>query len=389
MGWRFRKTFRILPGVRLNVSKTGISTSIGASPFTVNIGPRGVHSTAGIPGTGISIRERLDQPTSSRSFRPPSPAPIEPQPTFPAPSSTPPTADLGEEIRSAGTDVMTSAGLAEFRNLLVQAGKECLTLTAEIADMTLLANAARTHQQKWERGFLLKRVRKGHFAQLCEHADTTRAQLQELQEQHELARLSTEIAVDKDIAVSYSRVCDAFAAMTQSKRIWDTLSRKTTNRVAERTAASESITREPVTFRRGQSDILSCEWAVPCLENRSGGDMYLYPAFVLYRVTKDTFAVIDVQDVTVEYVPSQFIEREAIPTDSPIVGHTWLKVNKDGSPDKRFNGNIQIPIVKYGTLKLRSGTGLNEEYMLSNAAMCEDFAKAWSAFRRSFAPSLS
>jgi hypothetical protein len=140
-----------------------------------------------------------------------------------------------------------------------------------------------------------------------------------------------------------------------------------------------------VTFQRGQSDILTCEWAVPCLANRAGGDVYLYPAFVLYRVTRDTFAVIDVQDVTVEFVPSRFIERETIPADSPTVGHTWLKVNKDGRPDKRFKGNRQIPIVQYGTLKLRSGTGLNEEFMVSSASLFEKFAKAWIDFRKSLA----
>jgi hypothetical protein len=33
MGWRFRKSFSPLPGVRLNFSPRGISTSVGAGPF--------------------------------------------------------------------------------------------------------------------------------------------------------------------------------------------------------------------------------------------------------------------------------------------------------------------------------------------------------------------
>jgi hypothetical protein len=393
MSWRFRKSFKVLPGVRLNVSKSGITTSIGGAPFTINIGSRGVQGTASIPGTGASMRHRFAQPTTTSKIAPgrvPT-ASAPPSPTSgpvlsPPPAVRPTSADLGEEIRSAGTDMMTSAGLAEFRNLLLQAGKECVALTGEIATVTPRTAVARSRQQRWEHGFLFKRLRKARFAQINEEAETTEAQLDELREQLRLARLTTEIAVEPDIAASYSRLCDTFAAMTQSKRIWDTVTRKATNRVVERTAASESITREPVNFTRGQSDVLSCEWAVPCLENRSGGDMYLYPAFVLYRVTKDSFAVIDVQDVTVEYVPSQFIEREAIPADSSAVGHTWLKVNKDGSPDKRFKDNVPIPIVLYGALKLKSRTGLNEEYLLSNARLSEDFSKAWTAFTKSFTP---
>jgi hypothetical protein len=386
MSWRFRKTFKILPGVRLNVSKSGISTSIGAAPFTVNFGPRGVTSTASLPGTGVSFRRQVGAQAASAGASVPS----TPEPNLlpaVAPSPVAAAVDLGQEIRSAGTDVLTSAGLADFRNLLLKAGEECVELTTEIADAQPKATAARLLQLRWERGFLFRRIRKARFAEICEDADTAEARLNELQEQLNLARLATEITVEADIAKSYSQLCDSFAAMTQAKCIWDTLTRQATNRLMERTAASESITRERVAFKRGQSDILNCEWQVPVLENKSGGDMFLYPAFVLYRVTKDSFAVIDVQDVGIDYSASRFIERETIPADSPTIGHTWLKVNKDGSRDKRFRDNVQIPIVQYGTLKLKSATGLNEEYMVSSPSLAQRFARDWASFKSSFKPS--
>jgi hypothetical protein len=392
MGWRFRRTFKVLPGVRLNVSKSGISTSIGGAPFTVNLSSRGIQSTASIPGTGLSFRQHSSSPSggSRVPLAPPSPVapalPQTPSHLVPAPQLVPagPTVDLGEEIRSAGTDVLTSSGLAAFKDLLLQADKECNDINAEIAKVKPAAAAARTRHQRWDRGFLFKRIRKAKFAELAEAADTGEAHLAELEEQAKLARLATDITVDTDIAGLYARLCDTFAVLSQSKCIWDTLTRKATNRVAERTLASESITRERVQFKRGQSDILTCEWHVPCLENRSGGDMYVYPAFILYRMTRETFAMIGIQDANIEFVPSRFIEREAIPADSPTVGNTWAKVNKNGTPDKRFKDNFQIPIVQYGTLKLSSSTGLNEEYMVSNARSAEEFSKAWAAFKKSF-----
>jgi hypothetical protein len=57
MGFRFRRSIKILPGVRLNVSKSGVSTSIGTRGATVNISKRGTRTTVGIPGTGISYSE--------------------------------------------------------------------------------------------------------------------------------------------------------------------------------------------------------------------------------------------------------------------------------------------------------------------------------------------
>jgi hypothetical protein len=54
MGFRFRRSIKILPGIRLNVAKRGISTSIGVRGAHVTFGRTGTRSTVGLPGTGIS-----------------------------------------------------------------------------------------------------------------------------------------------------------------------------------------------------------------------------------------------------------------------------------------------------------------------------------------------
>jgi Protein of unknown function (DUF4236) len=57
MGFRFRKSIKLLPGIRLNVGKKGInSVSVGGRGATTNIGKHGTHTTYSIPGTGISYR---------------------------------------------------------------------------------------------------------------------------------------------------------------------------------------------------------------------------------------------------------------------------------------------------------------------------------------------
>jgi hypothetical protein len=57
MGRRFRRSVKLFPGVRLNFSKSGISTSIGRPGATVNLGHGKVTTSVGMPGTGISYRE--------------------------------------------------------------------------------------------------------------------------------------------------------------------------------------------------------------------------------------------------------------------------------------------------------------------------------------------
>ena len=51
---RFRRTFKILPGVKVNVSKGGISFTVGAKGYHLNFSKRGVRQTVGLPGSGLS-----------------------------------------------------------------------------------------------------------------------------------------------------------------------------------------------------------------------------------------------------------------------------------------------------------------------------------------------
>jgi hypothetical protein len=54
MGFRFRRSIRILPGIRLNFGKRGVSTSIGVKGARITLGHGKVRETIGIPGSGIS-----------------------------------------------------------------------------------------------------------------------------------------------------------------------------------------------------------------------------------------------------------------------------------------------------------------------------------------------
>ena len=66
MGFRFRRRIKLFPGLWLNVSKSGISTSVGGHGATVNFGKGKTTTTVGLPGTGMSYRE-VTPATSSGS----------------------------------------------------------------------------------------------------------------------------------------------------------------------------------------------------------------------------------------------------------------------------------------------------------------------------------
>ena len=66
MAFRFQKRIKILPGLRLNVSKTGISWTVGTRGASVTARDGKLTGNVGLPGTGISYRKRLDLPSQDQ-----------------------------------------------------------------------------------------------------------------------------------------------------------------------------------------------------------------------------------------------------------------------------------------------------------------------------------
>jgi Protein of unknown function (DUF4236) len=66
MGFRFRKSIRLAPGVRLNFGKRGMSISAGVKGASVTLGSRGTYANMSIPGTGVSYRTRLGGASEAR-----------------------------------------------------------------------------------------------------------------------------------------------------------------------------------------------------------------------------------------------------------------------------------------------------------------------------------
>ena len=147
MAWRFRKSVKIAPGIRLNFSKSGVSTTIGDRGSSINLGKRGVYHNMSIPGTGLSNRTRLtggDRQSSSGRKR-----------TSHRPGRTlsPARQNQGTEQRRDVQIKLDSSGKLTF---LDEAGRE-------ITDAQLIAFIKRMPEFKAEKARL--------FAQLRERGD--------------------------------------------------------------------------------------------------------------------------------------------------------------------------------------------------------------------------
>ncbi len=66
MAFRFQRRIRLFPGLRLNLSKSGVGVSTGVRGARVSAGRRGIWSSVGAPGTGMSFRKKHGAGQSTR-----------------------------------------------------------------------------------------------------------------------------------------------------------------------------------------------------------------------------------------------------------------------------------------------------------------------------------
>jgi hypothetical protein len=168
-------------------------------------------------------------------------------------------------------------------------------------------------------------------------------------------------------------------ALSQVQKIWDVTSEVAVDRYRTRSAASFDINRRPVRLGYAQieGDVIASTTRSLRFGNVTGVMLDLYPGLCMVQGKRD-FDLVDLLDVQAQFHAQRFIETESVPRDSQVVDYAWLKSNKDGSRDRRFANNRQIPIALYGALDLSSPTGINEAYLFSNVEATANFASAFS-----------
>jgi Protein of unknown function (DUF4236) len=385
MGFRFGRSVRLIPGVRLNFSKSGVSASFGVRGASVTVGSRGTHLNLGIPGTGLSYRTRLDQPAAvPRERVSPVPRPA-PGPLPWSPEATPefeePPVDgfhyTGRrEYRSAHPDTLSSPHLRPLAGFLSEVEARRARIEATIEDCSRRARSAQSrvaNGRSFPWRFFVSKARVSEI-------ETRGAELARLMEELENTREGT--VIDADFGLmgeahsEYQHLIDAYGNVSRSEMIWDISTSMDVNRFTTRSAATNAITRTRVAFTTVRLGELDSDFDAMHMKNANGGDLYLYPGFLAVRNPRGGFALIDLNDVEIKCTGTSFIEQESLPRDSEQVGQVWAKSNRDGSPDRRFRDNYQIPLMRYGEISFCSKTGLNEVYQVSNCRAVEAFQRA-------------
>lgn len=330
MALRFRQTFTLFPGVRINVGKRGVSTSIGVPGASVNIGRQGVRATVGAPGTGLSYSaviipaEKVGRaPNSSleQSSFTPSPG------RSPAADNTPSTAKVYmpqagmNEIASASVEVLTSTSLIPLRDLIAKAREQLSQVNSDLKEARD-EEADQQNEQNRRKASLFRWFYRRRIAALEATLPITRAEVARLANWEENTKIAVSFEAEDVAQRAYSSMIRAFDALKQSSRKWDVTADRPTNQFVERTRAVRSVDRHPVIFDFCSNDLIQFAGRTMRFENVNGDDMLIYPGIAVIPRADGVFALIDIRELKIDISGVQFQETEAVPNDAELVGKT-------------------------------------------------------------------
>jgi hypothetical protein len=350
----------------------------------MTVGPRGTYLNAGLPGTGLSYRTQV-APAFARpvgpahASEPSSPDyPLAPQPAPGLGTGLRPDA---VEIKSAEVSALTSAGLGELKRLINEAAIKRRQLNDAVVEDRKKLEAAKG-KLKFAQSFIIRIFTQKSIPALRQATEAARDQLEERTAELEGCVIEVDFAFDDASHGTYAALVRAFEALGSCQRLWDITAVQATDRFHERTVATTSVSRTPVTFDFATPDIVKSSQQALRMGNASGRPIFLYPGFLMMRDGSGDFALIEYRELEANFSQSRFIEEDEVPSDTEVVGQTWKKANKDGSPDRRFKDNYAIPIVRYGETVFRSSTGLFEAYQFSDFGKASTFHQALANHQR-------
>ena len=371
MAWSYRKRIKIIPGVHLNISRKGISTTIGVRGASVNFGPNGTYLNTSIPGLGLYNRQRISS-APGQSQRP--------EPHVPEVATLEPE-DRGN-IFSVAPNEVTSNDMQGIKDTIIAAHRQKKELTQDLAKVQ---SALFMSRMKLLCAYVFVY---GIFARaipqrIKETIAAQRDAILRIKEQIDNSYMQMDIDFDADMKAKFGVLEETFKQLSRSQKVWDVTSAVHQNRVAARSAASTLVMKREVAIAIKQIPDIRSDISPLWLKNANGADLYFYPGFVIMYDSRDQFGIIGLNELQFDFAPVRFVEDGIVPGDSKVIDRTWAKVNRNGTPDKRFKDNRQIPIVRYGRISLKTRNGMHEEYEFSNYEATESFGNAFSNYIRS------
>lgn len=150
---------------------------------------------------------------------------------------------------------------------------------------------------------------------------------------------------------SYKAYKELWMKLNKNRKVWEITSAVNNTDTKYSSGASRTIERNQVHFNEKKIPYL-------CVNNQKILTLKLRKKEVLFLPDKlliiqgKQIAVVNYSNLSIKLSERNCVEHDGVASDSKVVDHTWKYLNKNGTPDKRFSDNRQLPVCLYGKIEI-------------------------------------
>lgn len=342
MGWYFRKSKSVGP-FRVNFSKSGMSFSTGVKGARMTFGPRGTFVNVG--SNGIYYRKKLGSSAKSNGSR---------SKSYAQKGAVQYVENYAQTVDAITVQEQTQ-GLSVTNQAIVKDIKR-----ARLLNWLWIALAA----------ILLVYV--GWWTLIIMLA------LRILLPRFFRAEVNYEL--DTEAANEWEKFAEFFSTLKTSKKLWVIETSQSVMNTKTNAGAGRNLTRSPLTLKKTKAN-RTIGFGVfsnaPCFKLKGKQCTILFlPCDIIIKKGKHIVAC-SYENLDIRTGTTNFIETDPVPKDATIIRYTWQFVNKDGSADRRYSNNRQLPVCQYGRIMLQAGDQIGVEIHVSNAATTANIGTAY------------
>lgn len=347
MGLYFRKSKSVGP-MRVNFSKSGIGISTGVKGARLSVGPRGTYINLG--RNGVYYRKKIGGKKVSRKQH---------AIGFKSNNSQ---ADYNNTI-AAGEDVIRvqdtscpdlAPGLEIIKDIHRSRLLFWLWILASVVFVSFL--------EGW--GVLLMLITAILF------------------ERYFSARLH--ITMDRETELEWKKFSEIIYEMGDSNKLWIVENISYSTNAKTNAGADYNISRGNANVKLIKANKRTGLWVrsdtVSALIKSKKCRILCIPTGILVKKGLK-YASYSYEQLNFNASTTKFIEVGKIAKDSEIIEKTWQYVNKDGTADKRFKNNRQIPVCLYGALNIK-GKNLDIQLQTSDKNATRNVENAFQNYKK-------
>lgn len=339
MGMRYRKSINLGGGFRVNLSKSGVGYSWGTKGYRITKkAGGGVRKTYSIPGTGISWVDDSETKKGNKRVK---------------------NGSYQQPMITEQQNVLYQASEADVKHLVTDNSQDFIDAIKKYSSIRTgliwgsVISLLLTPGTPFFIIFFMAAI--GGLIYLSASK-----------------KINVEYEFD-DYGMRRIQMMDqAMSALINNSGTWQVNTIQANSSTKTNAGAARSVEKKPVKFLKKKPFFLKTDatcYYIKLLKD----DVYILPDRLIVKGKKG-WGVVEYSEMHIDVGNVIFIENGVTPKDAEIVGHTWQYVNKNGSPDKRYSNNRQLPKCNYGTLVFKSETGLNVILYISNVNNARQFS---------------